>query len=83
MIEPDHGTASSAKRGRNPRFPFVPIIKYSERGAVKTRQIRGKAFATADEAVAHAVKCIEAMKRRHAGRLADPRHRTLREHYSI
>jgi hypothetical protein len=81
-MKPDHGTAASAKRGRNPRFPFVPVIKYSERGSVKTRQIRGKAFATAGEAVAYAGQCIEAMKHRHTERLVDPRNRVLRDWYS-
>lgn len=75
----DFGTPASAKRGRNPRFPFVPIIRYADRGPVKTRQVTGKAFATEGEAVAHAEKSIAAMKRRYAQRLSDPRQRALRE----
>lgn len=52
----DFGTPASAMRGRNPRFPFVPIIRYVDRGPVKTRQVTGMAFATEAEAVAHAEK---------------------------
>lgn len=81
----DFGTASSAKRGRNPRWPFVPVIRYSYDGpnGVKSHQVRGKAFATAAEAEAHAEKCISAMKRRHAEMLADPRQRAMREWYGL
>lgn len=75
----DFGTPASAKRGRNPRYPFVPIIRYADRSAIKTRQVTGKAFETAAEAVAYAERSIAAMKRRHAERLAGPRNRALRE----
>jgi hypothetical protein len=79
--ELDFGTASSAKRGRNPLFPFVPVIRYTNRSGVKSRQVRAKAFATAEEATAYAERSIEAMKLRHAERIADPRNRSLREWY--
>ena len=76
------GTASSAKRGRNPRFPYVPVIRYTGRSNVKSHQVRGKAFATAEEATACAERSIAAMRRRHAERLADPRNSALREWYA-
>lgn len=59
-------TASFAKRGRNPRFPFVPIVKHHAHPpgfAVPkdwTYQIRGFAFTTREEAIAYAQKYINA-----------------------
>ncbi len=57
--------ATAAKRGRNPRWPYVPIIEHAtSRGdgkwpLVRRQQLRAVAFATREEAVAHAQKTID------------------------
>lgn len=83
----DCGRPSAAKRGRNPKFPYVPIIDYGEQDTgshvTKTRQILGKAFATRDEAVEYARVYIAASRRQLAAQLLEPRMRALREHYGM
>lgn len=70
LCEPAEPTASAAKRGRNPRFPYVPIIvrKLSappfNLGRRITEQLRGEAYATRAEAVARAQYVIEWRKTR-------------------
>ena len=79
------GTASAAKRGRNPQWPWVPIIDLSAlqcRG-LKTQQVRGKAFATREEAVAYAERVVASRKRALERALADPRQRALREAHGL
>lgn len=74
------GTPSAAKRGRNPSWPYVPVIVGSPRGGRDDReQVLGKAFATRDEAVAYALRVIESRKAHFAEQLSDPRYRALRE----
>lgn len=74
------GKPSAAKRGRNPLWPYVPIIADLEGCGKKlrTEQVRGKAFATRDEAVAYAGRLIEARKADWARKLANPNNRALR-----
>lgn len=84
----DFGLPSAAKRGRNPRFPYVPIIDHRARqaregGFQQTEQIRGLAFATRDEAVTVAGEVIDQARRRLAAKLGDPVHRALREHHGL
>jgi hypothetical protein len=62
-------TASAAKRGRNPRFPFVPIVAVTMEDGPKllprhrTHNINAaKAFATREEAIAHAQAWIDKME---------------------
>lgn len=58
-------TASAARRGRNPKFPYVPIVvHYSHRIGFAipkrwTKQIRGKAYADRNDAVAYAQRYID------------------------
>lgn len=77
------GTPSAAKRGRNPNWPYVPIIDHGEQSIgvyrTRTRQLRGKAFETRAEAVAYAESAIQESRRKLAARLIDPRERALRE----
>ena len=75
----DLGTATAAKRGRNPQFPYVPIIKYSAGGKQRTRQLRGLAYEDRTEAVARAQASIDATRRKLAEDLCRPRERALRE----
>lgn len=49
--------ASAAKRGRNPRFPYVPIV-VREDGRTHNTNTKN-AYATRDEAVAYAQKWID------------------------
>lgn len=83
----DFGKASAAKRGRNPKWPYVPIIDYGKQAVgshcTRTEQIRGKAFATRDEAVAYAQKHIDRARTLLAENLGERRSRALREHYGL
>lgn len=58
--------ASALKRGRNPRFPFVPVTIRDGRAS----QVRGVAFATREEAVAFAQKAIDLRNAHHAAAAA-------------
>ncbi len=79
----DLGTATAAKRGRNPQFPYVPIIKYSAGGKQRTRQLRGLAYEDRTEAVARAQASIDATRRKLAEDLCRPRERALREQFGL
>ncbi len=52
-------TAGAKKIGRNPRYPFVPVIVITQGARVITTQIRGFAFTTRSEALFFAQKTIE------------------------
>lgn len=69
------GTAKAAKRGRDPRWPFVPIIDYGSH----TKQIRGRAYAVEADAVACAQRVIDRAVALHEARLFLPGARRLRE----
>lgn len=77
--------AGAVKRGRNPRWPYVPVITYLNADGTphRTEQVRGKAFATGEEATAHARRTINTRIDSLAARLALPNHRALREHYGL
>lgn len=83
LRQPNFGKASAAKRGRNPRFPYVPIIDYGPQEGVvpctRTEQIRKRAFATREEAIACAQRVIERNIAVHERTLVTPRYRALRE----
>jgi hypothetical protein len=49
--------ASAVKRGRNPRFPYVPVIIRADGSAHNTNT--RNAYATREEAVAYAQKWID------------------------
>ena len=78
--------ASAAKRGRNPRWPYVPVLVYlptpdAPRGY--TTQIRGLAFATRPEAVAAAEAHLDRASASLRRDLLLPNHRALREHHGL
>jgi hypothetical protein len=81
------GTPTAVKRGRNPAFPFVPVVDHGEQwqGVHRTRteQILGKAFATRPEAVEYATRIIEARKVLLAKTLMEPRMRALRKAHGL
>jgi hypothetical protein len=80
-----HYTATAAKRGRNPKYPYVPVIAWKAEVAPykHSRQILNRAFVTREEAVAHAQSVIDAERAGLARKLADPRHRALRGQYGL
>lgn len=75
----DLGKPSAAKRGRRSEWPYVPVVDHGTR----TQQIKGRAYATRDEAVACATRSIEHVRRLLVRRILDPRERALREHHNL
>lgn len=78
------GTATAAKRGRNPALPYVPVIDYTEQTAgsftrTHTEQILGRAYADRDEAVACAQRVIDNTIAAYAAKLTERGARSLRE----
>lgn len=72
-------TASARKGGRDPRWPWVPVIRRGDH----TAQVKGMAFATRDEAVDYAQLVLDAEAASLARKLADPRYRALREQHGL
>lgn len=76
--------ATAAKRGRNPRYPYVPVIsRPSERFGSSTSQILRRAFEDRAAAVECAERHLEAERRKLTEDLALPNHRAQREHYGL
>ena len=75
----DLGKPTAAKRGRNPAFPYVPVIQY----ATRTHQVPALALKTREEAVEAAAAAIEYQRKVLAARLAEPRHRSLRRQHGL
>jgi hypothetical protein len=77
---------SDAKRGRNPKFPYVPVINYIVRatGDKRTQNpAKGLAFATREEAVAKAQSYIIGTREQTAFKMTLHRYRALREQYGF
>lgn len=84
VVERDTFTASAAKRGRNAKFPYVPVLKLNLGSIAKTQNpARGLAFATREEAIACAQKCIDDSNVRMALQMTIQRHRASREDYGF
>lgn len=84
----DFGKASARKSGRDPRWPFVPIIDWSERleregGFQRTEQVLGLAYETRAEAVAAAQAMIDKRRAAMDADLRDPRKWALREWHGL
>lgn len=77
----DFGRPNAARRGRDPRWPYVPIITDTRRG--HTNQVLGRAFATRGEALACAEAHIAALRASLRRRLAEPRQRALRAQHGL
>lgn len=79
----DLGTASARKTGRNPTWPYVPVIISTHYGRKTQSQLTKVAFATRNEALEHAQRHLDTVRADIAGKLADPRYRALREQYGL
>lgn len=79
----DNLRPKAAKRGRNPEYPYVPIVEHYEGPNTRTEQILGFAFAEKADAVAHAFEVIERRKWDLERKLSQPRYRALREHHGL
>lgn len=78
------GTATARKQGRNPRFPYVPVILITDDvGVTRQSQIKGLAYATREEAVDAAERHIWNVRAKLAIDLADPTKRALREQHGL
>lgn len=82
-------TPSAQKRGRNARWPYVPVILHADSGpharagGIRQEQILRKAFATRDEAINYAAEVIERRRADLERKLADPVQRALREWHGL
>ena len=78
-------TGGALKRGRNPRFPYVPVVYHPAategRGHRRAwqEQIKARAFPTRDEAVAYANETIHFWRDSFEKKLRDPRFRALQQ----
>lgn len=78
------GVGDAAKRGRNPAFPYVPVVRYARDGRRQTQNpTRRVAFATRAEAADCAQRHIDDLKNAIKAQLAEPRYRALREQYGL
>jgi hypothetical protein len=72
---PNFGEATAVKRGRNPRWPFVPVIRHA---TGRTEQVRGFAYETRDAARQQAAHFIalrkQSLEERLLQRVQDPAH---------
>lgn len=80
LADVDLGRPHALKRGRNPRWPYVPVILDAAGGQ---DQIRARAYATRAEALAAAQRHLDALRASIAARCADRRHRALREQHGL
>ena len=83
----EFGRATAAKRGRNPKWAWVPIIDHGAQAVgincTKTVQIKGRAFATRAEAVDCAQRQIDRARESLRADLAKRNMRALREHHGL
>lgn len=75
----DLGEAIARKVGRDPVWPYVPIIKYK----AHTKQIMNRAFTTREAAIECAQQVID--KQREANRVMflTPRYRAFRQQWGL
>jgi hypothetical protein len=85
--EADFGKPSAAKRGRRKEWPYVPVIDTSrEQNGFRhtsTQQIKGRAYATREEAIACAARVIEHRRQHLATQLREQGARALRQQYGL
>lgn len=81
----DFGEPTARKTGRNPQFPYVPVIirPTDVPNVTRQEQLVGLAFRTRSEAIACAEGHILRERQLLAARLADPRFRALREAHGL
>lgn len=70
-------TPGALKRGRNPRWPYVPTYTWQPADGSRgySQQIRGKAYATRAEALEYATRYVERLEQRAAAALEAYRER--------
>lgn len=71
------------KRGRNPRFPYVPVVLYPLNNRTAQRQLLARAFATRAEAVSYAERAIRGYITGLERDLMQPSHKAHREQYGL
>lgn len=76
----DFGTPGYRRRGRNPRFPFVPVRNLADG---RESQVQARAFADAGDALVCAAEHIDALREALVDKLGDHRHRAVREHHGL
>lgn len=81
----DFGVAAARKTGRNPRFPYVPVVRRTdpETGRTFDAQILARAFEHRAAALAFAERHLALARARTRESLADRRYRALREDYGL
>lgn len=75
----DFGTPNALKRGRNPRWPYVPIVIRCGH----QHQLPCLAFATREEAIACAADHVARFRIGLKDQLATPRYRALRRQFGL
>jgi len=83
-----HESAHAAKRGRRKEWPYVPIVRHRQDTGLQLKgyreeQIRGRAYATREEAIAYAERVILARKNSFRTKLYLPNHRALRQQWGL
>lgn len=77
------GQPTAAKRGRNPKWPYVPVIATDSPLGPRTTQLRGLAYATRQEATQRAADQITSWRAQMAKDLAHPNKRAFREQHGL
>lgn len=80
------GKPNAAKNGRNPVFPYVPLIMHPPvfaSGSPRREQVLGRAYVTRQEAITEAQRVIDARVAHFRRQLGEPRHRALREQWGL
>lgn len=76
----DHCKPSAIKRGRDARWPHVPVIQHP---TGRTEQLRGFAFPTREEAIEHARKHLKTWRAHDEARVNLPNYRALRVSFRL
>ena len=79
--------ATAVKRGKNPRWPYVPVVKNTDitvwRGQTHN-PAKGEAFATREEAIARAQAILEARRAADRALFLEPlRGRAMRRYHGL
>lgn len=83
----DLGRPSARKSGRDPRWPYVPVLLHDDShgrpGHTRQEQLLGVAYETRGEAVAYAEGHLVGLRRDLERKLAMPTGRALREQHGL
>ena len=87
VAQQDFGAPTAVKRGRNPKWPYVPVIHHASDTRAcstgRTEQIRRRAFVTREEAIECARRVIARRREFFTKQLFTPRLRALRKQYGL